>query len=247
MALAAELEEAGEHRLAFEVQSRIPATGPQAVSGLGWSYHYLRRWKGEDAALEWLRPRLKALSPRDQALLACVGYDSRDYDLLWEVDYVGPERIHSDFHWLMRAAASVRIGAARDPHRTRLERHFARPRPEHYFVLGRFLLGREDGETALSINRYFVEHPDDLGPEVALRDLLLPGPQGRERRRDPRGGALVHALDRDRPGVQRRIPVGIQAAPRMGCPQHIARAPRRRGEAQARAVARGRRRLKTQR
>jgi hypothetical protein len=150
MALAAELDEAGEHRLAYEVQSRIPAQGPQAVANLARSYHYMRRWKGEDAALDWLRPRLKALGPRDQAMLSYVGYESRDYDLLWEIDDVGPEREHSDFHWLMRAAAAARPGGARGARREKLARHFARPRPEHYAILGRFMLGLEDEQAALA-------------------------------------------------------------------------------------------------
>jgi len=150
MALAAELDEAGEHRLAFEVQSRIPGEGQTAVSYLGWSHHYLRRWKGEDAALAWLRPRLAKLSPRDGALLAMVGYQSRDFDLLWEVDDVGPDRSNIEFHWLLRAAAAVRTGPSRDPQRARLERHYARQSAERYALLGRFLLGRESAAAALA-------------------------------------------------------------------------------------------------
>jgi hypothetical protein len=150
MALAAELDEAGEHRLAFEVQSRIPGEGQTAVAYMAWSHHYLRRWKGEDAALAWLRPRLAKLAPREAALLAVVGYQSHDFDLLWEVENVGTDRSNIEFHWLMRAAAAVRAGPSRDPNRARLERHYARPSPERYALLGRFLLGRESADAALA-------------------------------------------------------------------------------------------------
>ena len=150
MALGAELDESGEHRLAYEVQSRIPATGPQAIANLARSYHYMRRWKGEDAALDWLRPQLRELGPRDQAMLSYVGYECRDYDLLWEIDDVGPERDHNDFHWLMRAAAVARQGGAKDPRRVKVERHFAHASSAHYAVLGRFLLGLEQEPAALA-------------------------------------------------------------------------------------------------
>ena len=148
-ALALALDQAGHHRMAYEVESRIPAEGQMAVVQLAWRYHYLKRWKGEDAALAWLAAPLRALSPRDRALLACVAYDSRDDELLWEIDDIGREADDQDFHWLLRAASSTRLGKARDPHRVRLERRYARPRSGHYAVLGRYLLGREDARAAL--------------------------------------------------------------------------------------------------
>jgi hypothetical protein len=83
-------------------------------------------------------------------MLSYVGYECRDYDLLWEIDDVGPERDHNDFHWLMRAAAVARQGGAKDPRRVKLERHFAHASSAHYAVLGRFLLGLEQEPAALA-------------------------------------------------------------------------------------------------
>jgi lipoprotein NlpI len=50
----------------------------------------------------------------------------------------------------MRAAAAARAGGARGPRREKLARHFARPRPEHYAVLGRFMLSLENEQAALA-------------------------------------------------------------------------------------------------
>jgi len=148
--LAAALDQAGYHRMAYEVESRVPADGQEAVAKLGLCYHFMKRWKGEDAALEWLRPRVQPLAPKERALLTYVAYDSHDYELLWEVEAGGPDRDQADLQWLMRAAASARMGAQRDPHRADLERHYARRSRAHYVVLGRFLLGLEDAGAALA-------------------------------------------------------------------------------------------------
>ena len=149
-ALAMALNEAGHHRMAYEIQSTVPAVAPTAMMRLGWCYHYLKRWKGEDAALAWIAAPLRALGARDGATLACVAYDTREGELLWKIDDAGTGEAR-EFHWLLRAAASARLKPARDPHRARLEGHFfARPRPGHYQVLGRFLLGREDQAAVLA-------------------------------------------------------------------------------------------------
>jgi tetratricopeptide (TPR) repeat protein len=148
--IAAALGEAGAPRLAFEVQSRMPAEGSTAIGRIDLCYRYRKRWKGEQEALEWVRPRLREMTPGDRGLLECIAYESGDYELLWEIEDVGPGPSANDFHWLLRAAASARMGAARDPRRAGLERHFARGGGEHCKVLGRFLLGREDEPAVLA-------------------------------------------------------------------------------------------------
>jgi hypothetical protein len=148
--LAAALDEAGDHRMAYEVQSRIPADGHDAVGKLGVCYHMMKRWKGEEAARAWLEPRVEPLDPNERAFLTYVAYDSHDYELLWDVKVPGAGREDVDFHWLLRAAASLRMGEGSDPHRAELERHFARGGRARYHVLGRFLLGLEDVPAALA-------------------------------------------------------------------------------------------------
>ena len=54
------------------------------------------------------------------------------------------------FAWLLRAAASARLGTGRDPHREELVRHFARASDQRYATLGRYLLGLEDEASALA-------------------------------------------------------------------------------------------------
>jgi hypothetical protein len=147
--LAAGLDRAGCHRQAFEIQSRIPAQGQQSIASLAVGYHYLRRWKGEDAARAWLLPSLGRLGPSAAAILGYVGYELCDYELVWEVEPAGGAE-EVAFAWLLRAAASARMGAGRDPHRQELERHFAHKSSPRYATLGRYLLGLEDETAALA-------------------------------------------------------------------------------------------------
>jgi len=149
--LAAGLDRAGHHRMAFEIQSRLSGgQGQEGIARLGVSYHFLRRWKGEDAALEWLRPRIVNRTRPERAILTYVGYELRDFELAWAVEAGGSSRADTEFQWLLRAASSARMGRARDPHRKELERHYTRGSDERYAVLGRFLLGLEDTTTALA-------------------------------------------------------------------------------------------------
>lgn len=148
LGLAVELRKAGKSELAFDISSQLRGNGLENLVYIVDSYGSLKEWKGKDAALGWLA---RSIPPQMMNPSSIFFYREKEYDLLW--DFIrNPEKgEHADCVWLMRAAASVRIGAEKDPHRQTLVDHYRNDPRGHYDVIGRFLLGLATESEALSL------------------------------------------------------------------------------------------------
>jgi len=121
LSLVYPLEKKGKYDLAFELSSQIHANGIGNLFFLTHSYHCLKECKGKPDALDWLRKRVppEMLNP-----LAMLAYTSGEYDPLWDIIGDPGKGRNADFVWVMRAAASERLGSDKDPHRNALMAHY---------------------------------------------------------------------------------------------------------------------------
>lgn len=138
---------------AFEMVSRLHAQGTGQLFYLLHGYRYLKQWRGAPTALAWVR---KAIPPQFLPFSTMISFDEGQYELLWDLIGDPGKDEGGDFVWLLRAAASVKLGAGKDPHRAELLNHYDPGRrgwlqriwysvysPPHsyYHTIGRYLLG----------------------------------------------------------------------------------------------------------
>ena len=133
----------GLNALAFELQSRMPPSGAQGVESSMLAYGYLKRDKGEGAALQWIQGRV---AEKDRVLLGILAYQEQLPELLWSM---APSRLQGelgDYHWLLRATACMVAGPS---HRYFAETvgHVSRARGTYHLEIAKYLLGlREESE-----------------------------------------------------------------------------------------------------
>lgn len=145
--LAFPLAEAGRYGLAFDMASQLHWDGLETLVFDIDAYRYLKPLKGRKFAVEWLRRNI----PPDMLNHACIPfYHENELDLLWDIIQDPDERADADCVWLMRAAASVRLGPD-DPHRKALMRYFSKPGSGHYHALGQYLMGIMSEEDILAL------------------------------------------------------------------------------------------------
>ncbi len=140
----------GRRDLAFEILQRVRTDGMETVAQIYHSYYQLKRWKGQPAGVAWIRPHMDRLGAAERALITYEAYRNGDPELLWEVG-AAPVGMDGEFHWLMRAATSLRWRDADPAHERELTAHFARPSDDRYRTLGRFLRGLEADSTVLAL------------------------------------------------------------------------------------------------
>jgi tetratricopeptide (TPR) repeat protein len=150
MELAVGCGNEGRRDLAFEILQRMPRSATGGRLPVYPSYHQLKRWKGQAAALTWIRPRVDSLGASRLATLTYEAYRNDDPELLWELGPVMPGA-DGEFQWLMRAAASRRWRDGDPAHERDLTEHFARRSADRYRTLGRFLRGLEPDSVALAL------------------------------------------------------------------------------------------------
>ncbi|HJR53118.1 MAG TPA: hypothetical protein VJ982_05335 [Gemmatimonadota bacterium] len=143
------LNQRGRPDLAFILQSQLDATG--AIGSYRnpiRAYLYLKDWKGEAAALDWIRPRIpsKVLSQ-----VSRVMYTEAADELLWELIPRPEDTEYPDVLWLMRAASGIRSEAK--PHYRELLEHYRVARGSDFDVMGRYLLGLETEDQLLELAR----------------------------------------------------------------------------------------------
>lgn len=142
-----EMAKAGKHDVAFDMLSQLHLPGIKQLAFYVHAYRYLTAWKGEEFALNWLREQIP---PRTGNLASIVFYHEEEPGLLWDLIQEPVKDPHSDTLWLMRAAASVRLGA-NDPHRQRLITHYSKPGNSHYHDIGQYLMGMMTDDEVLSL------------------------------------------------------------------------------------------------
>ena len=137
------IERAGNSQLAFELQSRARRPGLFGfLEMVVKAYGHLKKWRGEEAALAWLREQTAPyMATQSVGLTLTLVYQEQHFELLW--NYAGDPG-HSavaDFIWLLRAAASLKSGATEQQHRELFNHYASLHSANAYQVMGRYLLG----------------------------------------------------------------------------------------------------------
>lgn len=136
---ALEIYKAGNPQLAFEIQSRQTAPGLQNLLYKAKAYKFLRDAKGKDTALQWLGQEVPDAM---KAPLCMFVLPDRTHELLWEFVPSKLEGSHGAYYWLVRAATFVLDGGDDPEQKRQLEARFAKAEPDHYHIIGRYLLGK---------------------------------------------------------------------------------------------------------
>lgn len=150
--IADALANAGFPEHAFEIVSPLanPAPGPRAAAPLTLrAYLYLKQWKGQRPALEWIRSGSFVNAGPSLALLV---YDHRAYELLWDLLPEPQPGPLADNFWLQRTASllldpKLATGERRNASRE----HYQAAGHSHYHELGKFLLGQLDEHQAAKL------------------------------------------------------------------------------------------------
>jgi len=107
------------------------------------AYVQLKRWKGEEAAVRWIRSR--PLPEATHQSLSLIVYKQRAFDLLWTLLPEPPSGPFADNFWLLRAASlSLDPKAATAERRKAANEHYRSAGNGRYHELGKFLLGQVD-------------------------------------------------------------------------------------------------------
>lgn len=133
--------------LAYVLQSQLGVT--DAIGSYRnpvRAYVYLKAWKGEAAALEWIRPRI----PSDVLSRASrVIYDEGADELLWEL-IPDPEKLsYPDVVWLTRAASVTRSEVK--AHLRELRGHYQSSQKSDFDSMGRYLVGLKSEDQLLEL------------------------------------------------------------------------------------------------
>ncbi|HVG60226.1 MAG TPA: hypothetical protein VNA24_16835 [Hyalangium sp.] len=146
--LTAEVSQAGNAELAFDLLSRVSVSGLQQLELLMRAYGDLKKWKGEEAALTWLKTRVSGgmLEP-----LSMFAFRAKASRVLWEVvpDSQGQNE-GADYVWLMRAASSLQARDTDAVRQTALRERFGTDRASFYHQLGRYLMGLTSEEEIIA-------------------------------------------------------------------------------------------------
>ena len=146
MNLVEKIDEKGNHELAFHLQERlVPRAGPEAYEHSRLqAYRFLRSWKGEAAAAEWMNSHYdETARVKDFQNWYAHGF----HELLWSL--LMPERTKvPDRVWLLRAAGAAKDGLSVSPNREALLEHFRDLKSADGFevALGRYLVGLDTAE-----------------------------------------------------------------------------------------------------
>lgn len=142
------LKDAGNLPLAFDVASRLRWPGMGQLDLTIGAYGVLKKWRGEAAALEWVR---KQIPPRAVNRVSTMLYANSHYELLWSLIGEPLPDDHPEFVWLMRAAGAVQEGVDESPYRLKLETYYSESSREYYHMIGRYLLGMENEVVLLDL------------------------------------------------------------------------------------------------
>jgi tetratricopeptide (TPR) repeat protein len=110
-------------------------------------YTYLKRLKGETAALEWVRT---AIPPAAYNPTTMMAFTAGEYELLWNLVDKPQPGYGEDFAWAMRAAAMLKLGKAGEKYRAGLLSWYKQHPSGYWETIGRYLVGLADENEVLS-------------------------------------------------------------------------------------------------
>lgn len=135
-ALARPFADQGHPDQAFAIQSQLQVSGLQKYDVWIMAYVYLKAWRGEADALEWLKRKV----PEDQrAIFTMFAFQEGCDELLWTLAPAVVEEQHQPYQWLMQAAALARNPSL--PHRVDFKTDLEVNRSNYYLKIARFLAG----------------------------------------------------------------------------------------------------------
>lgn len=124
----------GNPKLAFEMQSRVIGRGLEQISLDFEAYKYLKAWKGEENALNWLKQKVPTMAESPTALFV---FANDEDSLFWSL-IKSPD----EYGWLLRAASSLKKTVhLRERDRQALLLYFKIAKDGFYNSIGRYLLG----------------------------------------------------------------------------------------------------------
>ncbi|HET9751764.1 MAG TPA: hypothetical protein VFP52_02335, partial [Myxococcales bacterium] len=139
------LYRAGFSEQAFQIASALadrppsPRAGPPLILR---AYMYLKKWKGEESALTWIRSTPFANAGGSVAQLV---YHYGAYGLLWDLLPEPPPGASADNFWLQRTASLLLDPKLATAQRENVAHERYRGNGQsHYHELGKFLIGQLD-------------------------------------------------------------------------------------------------------
>jgi hypothetical protein len=136
-----EAADSGRYELAVTLHELLPLPSGRTDQIEAWvdAYRYWKRWKGEAAAVGWLRQRWSGGAPVGASV---VFYREQEFDLLWTVTARPDQGADGSYLWVLRALAAVQQPLSSD-RRAQLMAHFQGPSRRFYDIAGRYVLGLE--------------------------------------------------------------------------------------------------------
>jgi hypothetical protein len=104
-------------------------------------YTYRKAFEGEIPALAWLNAKIP---PTQHGPLIVLAYDKNQYELLWDLIQITTADRDSDFSWLMRTSAYLKMGQENEEYYQQLQHYYAHHPHGHYNTIGRYLLHKAD-------------------------------------------------------------------------------------------------------
>jgi hypothetical protein len=146
--LAKEVNEAGNPDLAFQMASQLRSAGMEDMHLRVEAYHFLKLAQGQSKAMEWISNVIPTTGKNPLSMFA---FTNNEFELLWDLQNLPEPQDHPEFVWLMRAAASAKMGPDKDPHHDDLVRYYRNSPQGPYDVIGRYLIGLVTEEQILAL------------------------------------------------------------------------------------------------
>lgn len=138
--------DSSRYELAVSLREQLPPAPRGEAETWVQTYRYLKRWRGEAAALSWLRQRWPGGAPVTAAL---EFYRANQFDLLWTITTRPDQGSEGSYLWILRALAARRSPLPPD-RAAALMAHFRPPSTLFYDLAGRYVLGLEPEATLLA-------------------------------------------------------------------------------------------------
>jgi hypothetical protein len=147
--LAIELHRRAKTDLAFKIEQHVWDNGQDAIKKLVACGVFLSELQGDDAASGFIADHTAGSPDLVPGLLGIFAFAEDRPEMIWACEPKGA--VDNSCQWLLRAAASLHPGPVTAKYADALRAHYAAPGTEHYYVLGRYLLGMASESDALAL------------------------------------------------------------------------------------------------